>query len=156
MTVWNLTDSSEFEDRVTIPFEAAPRTRTTRRSTHISVRRMVLVAAAATVITLGAGYVNSTTFSVPLSVINVAESGSLSEKPPLEALFAGQFDENWTKAVEEQLLATLVSKGSPTKNDFLKQTVETIFFNQNEDVSSGVPGLTKMEILKIIKERKLV
>ena len=59
-----------------------------------------------------------------------------------------------TPAVEKILLERLASnRAATTEAQLIAQTVEAIWFNQQEDVSSDAVRLSKAEVEQIVRER---
>ena len=154
MTQWNLSKLSELQDRVTEPF--AMRTRKRQHSNGVTghVSRVAVAVAAVTMLTLSAGYTNAVDLHVPMSIVAITTDIAVAS-PPLDSVFADKFDAQWLQE-EERLLARITHVGEPTKEELLRQTVESVFYNLQEDVSTDGHRLSKTEIEKILKQKKLV
>lgn len=70
-------------------------------------------------------------------------------RPPLEALFAGRFDNSWTRATEDRLLSEAVKKPPVPDRDFLNLAHTA----QHETVSEDAPRLSEGDILKITRRK---
>jgi hypothetical protein len=153
MAVWNLTEFSELENSVLTRYEHEPGKQSDRRKTF-RIGRVLAMVAAATVFTVTNVEASSGTFSSPISVMVFAQSG-IEQKPPLEHLFA--FGGQLSEELELPLLAKLeLGRRVLSKDELYEQAIESIFYNQQEDVSGEADRLSRKEIEKIVKQRKLV
>jgi hypothetical protein len=71
------------------------------------------------------------------------------DRPPMESLFAGRFNDAWTQSVEDQLLSEAVKKPSVPDRDFLNLAHTA----QHETISEDVPRLSEGDILKITRRK---
>ena len=75
----------------------------------------------------------------------------IENKPPLDDLFAGRFNDAWSEEMEDILLARLeVRRKDLTKTELLEQVIDSIFYNQQEDVSEDAERLSRKEIARIV------
>ena len=153
-TVWNLTELSELEEPILTTYMALPRKHRPQRGKAVLFGVMVTVAATVSTMVL-TPQSNAQMFTIPCSVMAVAHSG-IEQRPPLESVFADRFEDDWSEVKENNLLLSLGGmSGTFAKNELEEQAVESIFFNQQEDMSSEVERLSKEEIRKILRQRKL-
>ncbi len=159
MKIWNLTEFAEIEETVLSTYSTPEKqARPSLRRTYRPVRIRLLTGFAALMasITVGSAHANSPKVIIPLSAMAVAQSIP-QDKPPLEAVFASRFDREWTAAVENQLLAKLDDRRSRlSRSALLEQTVDSVWANQQEEVSPEVNRLDKGQVAVIARKRKLV
>ena len=155
-TTWNLTEFSELEESVLTSY-AIPLKRHVKKGIPATVFFAIII----TVATIGAAArsvcarANATTFDVPHSLMAVAHSG-IGQEAPLKSLFAGRFNAEWSESTENKLLASLDRDEAFTKAELEEQTVDSIYFNQQEDMSPQADRISREEIKRIVKQRKLV
>lgn len=154
-TTWNLTDFSELEESVLTAY-ATPLKRRGKKGLPTAFFAVITTVAAITAAAIPlSAHANATTFEVPQSVMAVAHSGA-EQSPPLESLFAGRFNADWSEFKERTLLTSLERAEAFTKAELEEQTVDSIYFNQQEDVSSKAGRISREEIRRIVRQRKLV
>ena len=158
-TVWNLTEFSELEERVLSPYEIS-KVKRSQYEIVSATKKLVGIAVTATAITMSLGItgieLNDQSFRSPISSVYVAQSG-IEQRPPLEEMFAGRFDGEWSTELENMLLETVESNRKElTTAELREQAVDSIFYNQQEGVSGEEERLSREEVEIIVKERKIV
>ena len=135
MSLWNLSSLDELETPVLSASGAsASRQRSVSRSQYrtSSIKTVIQVAAFAAISysVMVSGNADILTISQPT---NQTACNVDTARPPLEALFGGRFDDRWTRAREEELLAKAVKKSasSTNKQDFFN----FVHTSQHETVS---------------------
>jgi len=156
MTIWNLTEFSEIDNSVLTPYEnLQSKTQSIGKRTS-KIKRMIVMMAAATTFTVTDVKATPGTFSAPIASMAFAQSG-IEQKPPLDTLFKDRFDKDWSKEEEDALLLKLAGNRKDLDNaELLSQAIDSIFLNQQEDISDSANRLSRTEIEKIVKQRKLV
>ena len=153
MPRWNLSSFDEFETPVLSVHRAtAPQKRSVASGSHrsSSVKTVMLVAAVATISYSVAVCGNAKVLTVSHPAVHTAGNVDAS-RPPLEALFGGRFNDQWTREKEVGLLAEGVKKSASS-------TDEQAFFNfihtaQHETLSKDAPRLTENEIRKLTRRK---
>lgn len=154
-TTWNLTEFSELEESVLTSY-AIPLKRHVKK--WIPATFFVIITTVATIGVAARSVcarANATTFDVPHSLMAVAHSG-IGQEAPLKSLFAGRFNAEWSESTENKLLASLDRDEAFTKAELEEQTVDSIYFNQQEDMSPQADRISREEIKRIVRQRKLV
>jgi hypothetical protein len=99
--------------------------------------------------------------------VNVSLASSLSEvrlstsassissnvrksRPPLDLLFGGRFDSEWTEELEHRLLSSAAEKAFANHDEDKQNLVHTA---QQESLSNDVPRLTKEAVLGLTPRR---
>jgi hypothetical protein len=152
--IWNLTEISELEDPVLATYTTPLRKRRKSGLTKTAFAVFTTIAAIATTVPV-ISQVSASVYQVPCSVSAVAHSG-IEQEPPLRAMFVDRFDANWSESMENALLAQIEDAGPFTKAELEEQTVDSIYFGQQEDVSSHADRLSRDQIRGIVRQRKLV
>lgn len=156
MRSWNLTEFSELEDQVVLSYAASHRR---RRPSGPKKACPILVTACMALWTMGFTIAtiqaNSPTVSIPRAGMAFAQSLP-EEKPPLDHIFANRFDNQWTVAMEEDLLSRIALHGESavTRFELTERAIDSIFSNQQEKLS-GVNRLSRDEVARIVRARKL-
>ena len=153
---WNLSEFEEIEPTVTETYDSGrtrlPRVR--RSPTPVSVFRVGITAAlASAAITLGIATGTSMQMTVPAAVVAATRAEVSERRLPLSGLFDDRFDENWTPAIEADLIRTVMEKyqgGGATIQD----PVDAIHANQQEALSDGVPRLSHDQIRDVLRSRR--
>lgn len=152
--IWNLTEFSELEDSVLATYTTPLKKRRMSGLAKTAFAVFTTIAAAATSIPV-VSQASASEYGVPCSVMAVAHS-NIEQEPPLKALFAGRFDAEWSESMENALLSQLEGVGPFTKSELEEQAVDSIYFNQQEDVSSHLDKVSREQIKRIVRQRKLV
>lgn len=156
MRVWNLTEFSELEDKVVLPF-AYSATRRTHRSQRKKqpLRMKVAVCAAAFVVTMSIFSVwgNLNKFTIPSVEMAYAQSAP-EVKPPLDSLFENRFDDQWSEAIESELLGIVSKKLAAGPEELAECGLDSIYSNQQEDLSTDANRLDRDTIARITSSRK--
>ena len=159
MTKWNLHNLSDFQDSVTEQYATPSRRHSARHSVmRQNFVRIAVVVAATTALTLNSGFSNATNYQIdPRLGTAVTHGAEITQRSPLETVFSTRSGgHRMSPDVENTLLSRLGERrGAVTKKELLEQTIESIWFNQQEDLSSDAARLSKSEIEKIVRERKL-
>jgi len=157
MRLWNLTQFSEVEDQVVLPFKysAKPRALRPQRNKKLlfSVTVAVCAAAFAAALTIYSIRGNSNDVTIPSAEVAYAQSAP-EVKPPLDSLFENRFDDQWSEAVERELLGIVSQKLSAGPEELAKSALDSIFSNQQEDLSADVNRLDRDTIARISRSRK--
>jgi len=74
-----------------------------------------------------------------------------TNRPPLEALFGGRFNDEWTQAREDQLLSEAVKKSASSVGD--QDFFNLVHTAQQESISEDIPRLTEKEIRKVTRRK---
>ena len=158
MTTWNLTEFSELEDSVLTPYENITAARKKPRviSTTSVLATLVVAATVITSLSISGIERNAHEFRYPASSMESFQS-SIEKTPPLQEMFSGRFDEAWTPELEDRLLVNIESnRRELSKAELLEQAVDSIFYNQQEDVSGQGERLSREDVKRIVEERKIV
>jgi hypothetical protein len=158
MRIWNLTEFSEVQEEVVLSYVHSER----HRHRHSGKRRPSLVRVVACAAVLIAGFVvsalraNSNEVVIPRAGTAIAQSLP-EERPPLDSLFAGGFDSQWTRESEARMLAKIAEDvGSGIeRNDLVERTIDSIFSNQQDELLGGA-RLSRYTVARIVRSRKLV
>jgi hypothetical protein len=153
MRLWNLSSLEKLSTKVVTsqrPFIPPKRSRGpgihTSSPMNIAMTVAALAAVSYSVVTVSG---SSTVLTVPrVAAVEVACNVDV-EKPPLEALFAGRFNDSWTRAKEDEVLREAARKPPVPERDFLNLAHTA----QHEAVSDDAPRLSDGEILKITRRK---
>jgi hypothetical protein len=162
MKLRNLSEFSELEDSVVTSGSIPMPTLGRRGKTVRKVAKVLLVGLGAAAISLAWSIptcqASNEVFWVPIdsSVIN---SNVEPERAPLERLFQKRFDSGWTAEEEAAALGKIREFGEEPSSDLhaaerQEQTIDTLYYNQHEDLSSPGPGLSREEIARAIQRKK--
>jgi len=156
MRLWNLTEFSEVQDQVVLSFAASVKRPASRhRKKKHPVRVSVAVCAAAFVGTLTFFTVHANSNRVAVSPAGIAIAQSVPvEKPPFDSLFGNRFDHQWTKALEDELLGTANQQLCAQPDELSGRVIDSVFSNQQEDLSQNVNRLDRDTIARISRGRK--
>jgi len=121
----------------------------------MSIKLLAGFASLAVMISLGPAVVNHDIVRFPNWKTAVSKSAS-ELQGPLDLMFRDRFTTEWTDALESSLLNEIVenrlfadeSQPGPT------QVAHFIYLNQQENITLETPRLSRLEILRIVKERK--
>mgnify|MGYP000014156866 CR=1 FL=1 len=159
MIIWNLPEISELEEIVAVTYDNPQRqSRSPARETSKAMRVKILsvIVPLVSYFTIGVVQVNSQEITLPQSATAVAQSIP-EEKPPLDELFQGRFDNDWTPEQENKLLASMEQgRQAQSKEALVEQTIDTIYWNQQEGLSLELPRLDRANIAKLVRQRKIV
>jgi hypothetical protein len=152
MRLWNL---SCFENLDTPVLTAQPASTSPRKVNERKIRVGSPIKLAIQVVALTAACYSvavcgsSTVLTVPeVAGAEIACNVDV-DRPPLEAIFAGRFTDNWTHEGEDRLLSEAVKKPAAPDRDFLNLAHTA----QNETVSENAPRLSEEEILRLTRRK---
>jgi len=158
MRLWNLSDLSDLNQVVVEEF---PVTRLGRKqgwprpgSKLESFRILVGVASVAISLSFGSAIVNYSTVRLPNWTAAVTRTAP-NFKPPLDSMFAGRFNSEWTEASEKFLVSQIA------ENRLLGNTANPaadiapfVCSNQQESISVESPRLSLNAIQRIVRKQK--
>jgi len=156
MRLWNLTEFSEVEDQVVLPFTYPAKRRAQRPQRNRRPFRMTVAVCAAAFVaamTFSSIWGNSNEVTIPSAEMAYAQSAP-EEKPPLDSLFENRFDEQWSEAVEQELLGIVNQRLSAGPEELAESALDSIFSNQQEDLTTNVNRLDRDTIARITRSRK--
>jgi len=96
---------------------------------------------------------NSNEVTIPTAEMAYAQSAP-EEKPPFDSVFEDRFDDQWNEAIEQELLGVVNQRLSEGPEEFAKSALDSIYSNQQEDLSANVNRLDRDTIAKITRNRK--
>jgi hypothetical protein len=152
--LWNL---SSFEDlQPTVTQEYSPSGRRPREGRPITISFRVGFAVALVTATISVGNVvgSSRVLTVPTEAVTKPAANAERQRPPLSSFFDGQFDQDWTPSVEEDLLSKVAVNCLHGKIAPEQDPAEAIYSNQQESLLNDVPRLSKEQIRNIIKHKR--
>jgi hypothetical protein len=155
MRLWNLTEFSEIEDRVVLSFKHTSKHRAHRLQRNKQpFRMMVAVCAAAFVAAMTFSSIcgNSNEVLIPSTEMAYVQSAP-EEGPPFDSLFENRFDEQWSEAVEQELLGIVNQRRTVDPAELTERAIDSIFSNQQEDLSTNVNRLDRETIARITRSR---
>jgi hypothetical protein len=158
MRLWNLSDLSDLSEVVVDESPAAMLGRKRRLGSPASrVERFKVLAGVATAaisLTLGMATVNNSTVRLPNWSAAIARTAP-SFKPPLEGMFVGRFNSEWTEANEQSLLSQIEENRLTKKTrDSAADVAYFVFSNQQESISLETPRLSLDTIQQLVRKRK--
>lgn len=159
MRLWNLSEFPELGSSVLLPYgDVAPRAKS--RAHHpkhkLSRFKVALTVTALTAsFSVGVIQANSSTVSLPPSIVSLAQSVA-EPSPPLDGFFGGRFNAEWKEDLETELLMRVESgRLQGTSSPLMDQTIDVVFSNQFEDLSEVPNRLSREQIAALAKSRKL-
>ena len=156
MTIWNLSELSDLETTVLTAYENIPGKVQGGKTTTARIKGVIVMMAAATAFTVTNIEATPGRFSSPISAMAFAQSGS-EMRPPLESIFEDRFGPDWSKEEEDRLLLKLEeNREELSRTELLLQAVDSIFLNQQEDISDQADRLSRSQVEEIVKQKKLV
>jgi hypothetical protein len=114
-----------------------------------SVRVAVQIAALTAISYSVAVSGTSTEIKIAQPLTQSAGANVQADRPPLETVFRDRFNNEWTQAQEDELLAMALKKGASPERD-LFNLVHTA---QHESVSDELPRLTEGDVLKLPRRK---
>jgi hypothetical protein len=158
MHLWNLNDPSDLNQVVVDEFPAAMlRRRQGFLSPASRVECFKVLAGVATVavsLSFGIATVNNFTVRLPNWSAAIARTAP-SFKPPLDGMFVGRFNSEWTEANEQSLVNQIAEKRLAKRTgDSAADVAHFIFSNQQESISLESPRLSLSAIQLLVRKRK--
>lgn len=159
MSLWNLSNISELETSVLMPYREAnarPIKREIRRQPMAHRFTIALSVAALTAsFSIGVTQASASTINLPLSVCAVAQTFA-EPTPPLARFFENRFNKEWTEGVEDELLMRLEqNRLQGSAHSLVDQTIDVVFSNQLEDLSDAKSKkLSRAEVAGLVSRRK--
>jgi hypothetical protein len=155
MRFWNLSEFSEIEDKVVLDFADSGRQpfRAPRQKRLTQIRVGVCTAAIFAGLSFVQVAANSNEVRIPATEMAVAQSIP-EERPPFDSVFANRFNEVWTEPLEEQLLEGIVREAPAGSDELANQDIDSIYSNQQEELSGNVNRLSRDLVGKIYKTKK--
>jgi hypothetical protein len=157
MRLWNFSNFEQFEEQVLVghdsstqPSKASPkRKKGASRGPKIysgnSSLKLAMAFATALAISIPvSAYGNSRTTQVSVSEIT-SPAINVAAHPPLEVLFGGRFQDEWTRDHEDKLLALAVDKASASPDSDRANFIHTA---QQESIDGDVPRLQVNDLPK--------
>jgi hypothetical protein len=158
MRIWNLSELSDLNQTVVDDSPAVTLGRKYGlKKPALDLKPFKVLAGVASVavsLSFGIATVNSSTVRLPnWSAAVVRTAPNL--KPPLENMFIGRFDSEWTEANEHSLVNQIAENRLARKAlDPPADLALFIFSNQQEDVSLESPRLSLTAIQQLVRKRK--
>jgi hypothetical protein len=160
MRLWNFSNFEQFEEQVLVSGDSTQSSKVSPRkqksvtngpilySSDSSLKLGMAVAVLALSIPIyTCGNSNFTTMSVPEITSPTID---VATRPPLEVLFGGRFQGEWTREREDRLLALAVDKSSPSPE---RDRANFIHTAQQESLEDDVPRLQMNDLSKSIRRK---
>jgi len=161
MRIWNLNEPATLTEVVVDEFKPAfkpanhIRPRASCPIKFQSVKVLASVATFALTLSYGKTVVNHGSVRMPNWSVAIARSAP-DIKPPLDELFAGRFDSEWTQIAERALINEIVenrlTKNVPTGTNTIASFIHS---NQQENVRLESPRLSLGAVQELVRKRKL-
>ena len=149
MPRWNLSKFDDLETPVVSKLDSAPaamRSATSGQRRTSPLKTVIQIAAMAAVSYSVAVAGSSQVLTIPHEAVR-AVSNVDATRPPLEAVFGGRFNDQWTKEKEDALLTEAVKKSAAsTEDESFRNFIHTA---QHETLDKNAPRLSAEEIKRL-------
>lgn len=159
MRLWNLSELSNLEDSVLQPY---PEHGAKRLGARLQPRKpsqfRIAVNVAALSLSFSIPYIHTTatTLTLPHSAVAIAQSIAEPQAPLDREFFQGRFNDQWRLDLENELLLRLeTGRLEGNAKPLAEQTVDTVFSNQHEDLSETTNRMSREQIAKLVRSRKM-
>ena len=155
MRTWNYSRLGSLEEQVLVSgtghqINPSDGRRASAKRTQFTAQIGVALAIAALAVVSVSLPISSNSPEVSLSASSGSIASNVRSRPPIELLFGGRFDAEWTEDLEKRLLDSAAQKAFLSPDEDRQNLIHTA---QQESLSNDVPRLTSEAVIQLTRRR---